>query len=282
MVKPFNLLNNLRFLSIEVVLNALAVGLFAVKWLQTNPPMAWWPILASSVWIIYTTDHLIDANQLKEKATIKRHLFHHNHFKWILWVLFLLSSINLTLIVIFFDKQIIVGGLLLASFAVVYLVTLFLKKNLNRSIPKEGIVAFIFVAGIWFVPLLLTEHPVDLPTVGVIVVFLGLAFTEGAMVSWFEYAQDTIDLHTSFAIRFGKVRSQRMLIAFLVIGLIIVAILFHFCCRRIEVVGVLLQFLMALNLLLVMLKPRLFESYNLYRIIGDGVFMLPAILYLIQ
>ena len=269
----------LRFLSIEVVSDAMAVGIFAMKWLRINPPLVWWPVLAISVWIIYTTDHLIDAWQLRGKSAIARHRFHHTHFRSFIVSIVFLSFGNLFLISSFSDIRIVVFVIGLACIVFAYFTALFLKNIIRITLPKELIVAFIFVAGIWFAPLLLTNRNMDLLTVIILFIFLGLAFCEGAMVSFFEYQQDSIDLHTSFAVQYGKENSRSMIQILLFILLIINIFLFLFTHNDVEVAGLFILLFMHLLLLLTVRYPAFFNKNGLYRIVGDSVFLLPGLLY---
>lgn len=269
----------LRFLSIEVVIDALAVGVFAVKWLQINPPLVWWPVLAISVWIIYTTDHLIDAWQLRGKSAIARHRFHHTYFRLFIVSIVFLSFGNLFMISALSDIRIVVFGAGLAIIVFAYFTALFLKNNFRIPMPKELIVAFVFVAGIWFAPILLTNQSVDFLTVMILFLFLGLAFCEGAMVSFFEYKQDSIDLHTSFAVQYGKENSRSMIQILLFILLIINLSLFLFMRDDVEVAGLAILLFMNLILLFTVRYPAFFNKNGLYRIVGDLVFFLPGLLY---
>jgi hypothetical protein len=268
-----------RFLSIEVVLNALAVAVFAVKWLHIQPPVFWWPVLSVSVWIIYTVDHLIDAWQLKGNSTIARHQFHYKHFYPLVFIVFILSVVNLFMVFKFFEIQIIITGILLALLVIVYFTALFFKNKLTFSLPKELIVAVVFVVGVWFTPLILRAHMPDTLTIVVVFLFTGLAFCEGVMVSWFEYAQDKTDFHSSFTVAYGKVITRKVLLTILLIIFIMLIFLFRFTNGKIETNGLIILLSMDLLLTGVMSRPGWFAKKGLYRITGDMAFMLPAILY---
>lgn len=268
-----------RFLSIEVMLDALAMAIFAVKWLHAEPPVSWWPVLCVSVWIIYTTDHLIDAWQLKGNSTIARHQFHYKNFFPLISAVFILSAVNLFVIFNFFEIEIIVTGILLALLVMVYFTALFFKNRLTFSLPKELIVALVFVSGVWFTPLLIESQNADILTVVVVFIFVGLAFCEGVMVSWFEYAQDKKDSHTSFAFVYGKVISRKMLRLILLIICISIIFLFRFSTGLVENTGLIVLLTMDIVLIMVISRPDWFAKNGLYRIVGDLVFMLPAAIY---
>lgn len=268
-----------RYLSIEVMLDALAVAIFAVKWLHAEPPVNWWPVLCVSVWIIYTTDHLIDAWQLKGKSTIARHQFHYKNFFPLIFSVFILSAVNLFVIFNFFEIEIIVTGILLALLVIVYFTALLFKNRLTFSLPKELIVALVFVSGVWFTPFLLKGQNADILTVVVVFIFVGLAFCEGVMVSWFEYAQDKTDSHTSFTLVYGKVKSRKVLRLILLIICISIIFLFWFSTGLVENTGLIILLMMDIVLFMVISRPDWFAKNGLYRIVGDLVFLLPAVMY---
>ena len=65
-----------QILSLDVVLGAVSVGVFATQLLQVKANPYWWIILAVAVWVIYTFDHLVDGFKKKGESTIYRHRFH--------------------------------------------------------------------------------------------------------------------------------------------------------------------------------------------------------------
>ena len=65
-----NLLQLFQAFSLDVVIGALAVGLFAIKLLLVRPNPWWWLVLALSVWVVYTADHLIDGFQQKQNIIL--------------------------------------------------------------------------------------------------------------------------------------------------------------------------------------------------------------------
>ncbi|MEZ5145535.1 MAG: hypothetical protein R2759_00215 [Bacteroidales bacterium] len=60
---------------------AILSAAFASRIFSVTPGVAYWFILPIAVWVVYTSDHLVDAYRLKEKAHTPRHLFHHQNFQ---------------------------------------------------------------------------------------------------------------------------------------------------------------------------------------------------------
>ena len=82
----------LQILSIDVCLGACISCWMIAHYLEVSLSFWTYAVLACTVWLIYTADHLLDAykisKQLKEKATTDRHIFHQHYFKPIVGVAF--------------------------------------------------------------------------------------------------------------------------------------------------------------------------------------------------
>ena len=128
-ILKLSVIQKLSILSLDVVLGSLAGGIFVVKIFNVYPGFAWWIVLPVSVWIVYTLDHLIDAFKLKNNANTLRHLFHYYYSKQIIFIVILLSVLNLFLISLYLEKQIIYFGLIASVFAVVYLLFVHFMRN---------------------------------------------------------------------------------------------------------------------------------------------------------
>lgn len=87
----------IQFLSLDVVAGALGVGYLFIRVLNIVPPDMWWVILAISVWIIYSVDHLLDSNINKEKAVNERHSFFYKNRRGIIITVIIVSFINIIL-----------------------------------------------------------------------------------------------------------------------------------------------------------------------------------------
>ena len=211
----------LRYLSLEVVFNALSVGVFVLVWLDVVMPFSWWVLLVLSVWAVYTTDHLLDACSGSGIPVIARHRFHQEHKVIIGIALVAVCLVNIFLLWRFPDLHLIAGGALLLLLAVLYFAALRFSPRLRNLLPKEMIIAGIFLAGISFAPLLKSSDSLKYTDIIMLFIIFLLAFAETAMVSWFEQDQDRADGHPSFALKLGKQKSRKIMLIVLYISVLL-------------------------------------------------------------
>ena len=266
-----------RILSLDVVGGALASGAMVVRLVGEPMPWMWWVALPLSVWVIYTTDHLLDAYRLKGRASTLRHRFHHMHFRAIglIWALGLLSCLSwipwlAPLRLLWFGLG--MGGLVLLHLALVFWV----KDRISLLLIKELGVGGIYSLGVWGGPLLL--HPAQWPPgIGWLFgQFFLLAMINLLLFSMYEYEIDERDGHTSFVRAIGRGGTRK-----LILGLGCLVMLFGVLAQseapwRWAVQGVMLA--MLLVLWLVSFVPQWFAPRERYRIWGDVVFLFPGLL----
>ena len=190
----------------------------------------------------------------------------------------LTGIITLVLSVLFLDTQIIYLGLLLSLFITFYFLLIFLFKQ-NRSIffQKELIIAIAYITGVFMAPLYWHESPPSFSVIVVIFNIFALAWFEGIMISWFDYDDDISDGHTSFTITFGKRNTRQFLILSHMVIEIITIVFLIIIPVGIVFWALLISLLMNLLLGLIIIFPESFTQNNYYRIIGETVFLLPAL-----
>ncbi len=109
--------------SIVITAGALCTGYLFARLAGVHMHWTWYWLLPSTVWLIYTADHLLDGIRLKEEALTPRHYLHYYYRKPITIALFFLAGINL-LVAIFYMPQLYwkPAGLLSAICALYFLV----------------------------------------------------------------------------------------------------------------------------------------------------------------
>jgi len=268
-----------QVLSLDITIGAMAVGLFAVKLLGVTANPVWWIVLALAVWTVYTADHLADGLKHKGEHTIYRHLFHYRYRK-ILFPLVLftgLCAIALTFVLL--ETAIIKWGIVLSGFVLLYLLILFMPdKTKHRYYHKEIFIAFAYTSGIFLAPLVwYGQVPSYSKWLPVIVIFV-LAWCETVMVSFFDYDLDKADGNTSFAVKYGKRKTRRILIVVLILTAFWLMVSVFFFEKIKNASPVLIEFVMLLLLLIIIYKPDYFIKNNFYRWLGEMTFWLPGFL----
>jgi hypothetical protein len=148
-----------RSLSLDVVAGGVSGGALAVWATGARMPHIWWPVLALSIWTIYTVDHLLDARRLGRRRAVHRYRFHEVHRRALWTAVIFVGLLAVSGAVAGLPRRVLAGGCVLGVLSVLHLAGAQLRCR--RWIPKEFSVALIYVAGIWLGPLLLAPrtHP---------------------------------------------------------------------------------------------------------------------------
>ncbi|HEY9113219.1 MAG TPA: hypothetical protein VIN10_00880 [Bacteroidales bacterium] len=281
-MKFSRILKLFQLLSLDVVLGALAVGAFAVHLLGVDAQPAWWFVLPSAVWVIYTSDHLIDSLSKKNQATIDRHLFHFQNRKILSVLIIIIGSASATVGFLHLDKLIIQGGIALSVLVLLYFLAIpLLKKKFKFIFQKELLIAFVYTAGIFLAPLVWYGTMPGFTTILLVTNIFFLALVETIMNSFFDFEKDKADGHTSFTTQFGKRKTEATIYFVLFALFFLNSILFFFQTEPLLFMGLLLEIVMIFLLMTIMIFTKYFQKNSRYRWVGEGVFWIPALLVLI-
>ncbi len=266
-------LTYLRLLSLDVVLGASVSTLFVAKCLDvslTSPMVA---ALAIAVWVIYTTDHLLDGSQSGATPLTSRHRFHQKHRKEILMVLGLMMIVGVVL-VFQLPIPVIVNGLVLTGCVVAYFIGLKIIGT-RPSAYKEPLVALGYAVGVFLAPVSLMAA-VDYPVVIIyFAIYVFLAFANLLIFSVYELAIDEGDQYTSLVRYVGSKNANRLITACFIVLIILwsyqTVVLGGFDLSSITLL------LMMTTLAAVNYMKKIFSANEWYRVLGDAVFYFPLI-----
>src|SRR5690606_14352754 len=222
---------------------------------------------------------LLDARQIKKKASAARHAFHQRHFKTLTIILVVLASLGLGMALYFLKIKFIaftgaaLGSLILLSFI--------LLKTFPRQwvFFKEISIAILYVGGIMLAPYFHNDQ-VRIPEAFWL---LGLAYV---LVAWFntrylgmlDRESDKVDGLYSFALTVGESRSNKLLMGLMLVMLLYVIALYFFLSSR-HYLHISIMLIMALNHSIVFLQDQ--SSSDDARRKLDACFMLPLFLLLV-
>jgi hypothetical protein len=259
-----NFLHYPNVLSIDVALGAVCSAMFVGKYLDVEIPFLAMIILFSCVWLIYTTDHLLDAQKISVRASSLRHRFHQEHFSALRNVVIGVAILT-ALLSFLLPRHLFYAGVTLSGFVALYLL-------IHRwfSIVKELTVALLYSIGV-FLPSLSPQFA-DRGVPTFFVAFILTAFMNLIVFSWFSYRDDREDGMRSIVTRLGKRLTSSVIICLWVIQILL---LWHSGFDDAY------QILFAMNTiwLVMFLIPKFFSKHERYRI-GDAVFFLSLLYFL--
>lgn len=262
-------------LSLDVVAGAVIILLVISKYIYLQIPFSVFVCLSISIWLIYTTDHLLDAIKIKKNASTFRHQFHQKYKKNIFISGIIFFTINFVL-AFYLPAIIFYGGIFLIIPIAIYL----LLTQRSRIWTKEIFVAIFYTSGVFLAPICLSYKNLDVIQWLLFPQFFLLVLSNLLLFSWFEIKSDIKDEHTSIVIRLGKKITEKIITFILTAGIILNVLII--ILRPIEAVIVMQIILMLMSVLLLILlkKEHLFQLNERYRVIGDGIFFIPLLFLL--
>ena len=228
--------------------------------------------LGLAVWIIYTLDHLIDGMKINHEAGSIRHRFHQKYARSIAVFLVLalaISGINL----FYLPVPTLKIGMSMVILVLIYFVILQAFRTKNVFF-KEYSISFIYTCGLFVGPLSLSSEW-TFWVLPVFFQFLGLSLANLLLFSLLEHELDRKDGHSSIVISFGeeRVRVLSWLSLFVVFSMAFLQLIMGMDPKTPGLIS-----LMALFLGIILLRPTVFLQKERYRIVGDGIFLMPVFL----
>ena len=249
-----------QILSVDIVIGAVILLRFFCTRSGVSPGWQVYALLGATVWLIYTIDHLRDAEKSTSSAR-ERYVFHKKHKRVLMWAAgFVLAGIFSLLF--FIPVVIFLGGLVLGSLSFVYLLV---QHKLSVLCSKELYVAVVYSLGVLMVPGLL----------GMVfhwsyfILLFFLTYINLIIFSWYEREEDENDNFESIATRMRSGVLERLILILLACGLALavqkVTVTHLYFFTGFTVYGFMVLF------------PGKLTRGHWYRTIGDGVFLVPIL-----
>jgi len=273
-------LHYIRLLSLDIALASVLVSLTIAKMLDVEMPYAVSVCLFLAIWSIYTIDHLIDSARVHHPS-MPRHQFHKKHHRIIRTVLFCAIGAG-TFSAWLLPSETLRIGVIIGLVVIVYfsmLVSADARDPARQAfIPKEIIVGAIYTLGVLTGPLSI-YRALSLKFLIVGIELWMIAIFNLLLFSTIEYEKDIKDGSKSWITQFGPIRTKRhfriLLATTLSLG-VFSFLLFSHDAFFAWFQAVLM--LMVVTLEFVRIGSSRFLTNENYRLLGDAVFMYPAIL----
>lgn len=273
MDRLLNFYKHLNILSIDVALGAVCCCAWFAKLYAVELRVYAYLALGLTVWIIYTADHLLDVHKIKGLASTARHRFHQAHFNGLVWLVAFAIVTDFVLI-FFVRKQVLYAGLVLAGVVLVYLLC-----TRALSFLKETTVALLYSGGVLLPVLSLVGWQTSMKHPVIIAAFFITAWINLLLFAWFDHDADKQHGYTSFSVQFGKYLTMQFLCGlFFVQAMLIVAI----AIINQMIPEAFMLFVMNAILFLLFIRAEKAVLHDQYRLLGDAVFLIPALFLLIR
>lgn len=256
------------------MLGALGGGVLAMRLLGVEMPSAWWLVLPAGVWLVYTTDHLLDSLRLKERAHTVRHLFHYRNRAWLIPLAAVVGFASLWLGITRLPEEMVGFGTGLAMFALMHLMVVkVVGERVSPLLFKELGVAFAYACGVLAFPWIAAGSPTASWAIVAFIQFMLLALVNLLLYSFYEYESDARDGHTSFVLAIGR-RAGVVVVSLcllVIVGLALLTLVLPALRPMARIEGPWL--LIAAVHAALLLRPDYFGRNLRYRIWGDGIFL---------
>lgn len=262
----------MQYLSIDVALGSVGSSVLAAKVVGAKLPWSYWLMLPLCVWIIYTTDHLLDALKLKDRASMGRHRFHYLHIKSIGIFLGLAVLISIVLMLTL-NIHTLVFGMFVYTFLMLYFSITHFRNRFFRVFPRELVVAFGYMVGTWGVPMLSRYLSISKMDYLLLLDHFLIIFSIPLLYAICEYEADIAGGFVSFATAFG-IEATSIVVS---VSLTIAALLSIFSFIAMEGFVSIVLMLMTLIMAVVFTFRKKLAVENL-RTISDSVPFLPFLL----
>jgi 4-hydroxybenzoate polyprenyltransferase len=274
----FKIWDKTNILSLDVVAGALAGGIMASVTLDSSPAWAYWVVLPIAVWLIYTTDHLIDGYRAGKKARQSRRIFHRDNIKILSTAIVILTITSGYIAFTALPKEIIRFGIILGAFAIIYLVlVLLMGKKTVRWLPKEILVAAFYTAGIW-VPLMLISEEINNEAISIAFLFFLLALEDLLFLSKMEAEGDRSEGFSSLAMVFGNRRTAMLINMLSLASSVLAALLILSTESTTYIQAGIILLLMQFGLSLISYNSQRLRANKRYRYLSEAVFFLPVLM----
>jgi hypothetical protein len=257
----------LQHLSIDIVFGAVILLHFFSNQLQVSVGWPVYILLGSSIWMIYTIDHLRDSS-IAKIALRERYVFHaQNRISLrIALAVVCLASVGC---LFYLNTEIIVGGFFLALLCLVYILfhSLLAKKGL-----KELYIAIIYTCGVFLAPIIVSQSF----NLYAMIMLLLLSFLNLILFSWFEFEEDHSDSFGSLATEVGKGKLEKIIYTIAALGLALsfLGLSESFIVSAFFIIGFWVLALLILN-------PSWSKKGGRYRGIADAIFLIPILFELL-
>ena len=262
----------LHFLSIDIVLGALASSCFAAKLFGSNPGTIWWITLALTVWLLYTGDHMLDAWKHRKKIERDLHYFMMKNRKTLVWSMGVVTVVNMLLIFNLLDQELMKYALFLAGLVLLfYAMRHVFRKNRILNVPGEFFVMILYMAGTWLGPAVAYEGNFEAGHGMIALIFLGILLMNLGVISLYDIKLDSRMGIASLANLLGIKRTRNLLLG-TAIAIYLLSLLqfLVFEMDRFTQYALILTGMCTI-LLLVLYYPSRFRKNDYFRLAADAV-----------
>jgi hypothetical protein len=278
-LKELSVVDFLNSFSVPVVLGSVSTSLFFARFFHADLPWVFYYLLGSTVWVIYTIDHVLDGQKTQMNSASLRHRIHYRYRTSLGLVSTLLIVANALIATRYLTVEGVFNGLPLALFVVVYFLTVHVKAFEKPFWWKEVFTAIGVTWGMAILPGLSGDLSFSISNVMLMLIFTCINFSNLLIFSYFDKSKDHRDGVISSAIAIPKEQNKALINNVLITAFALLCF-WVFLIQNVQKLAVSMSFLMMINVLgMIVLQESRFKKNNLYRLWGDLIYLIPGIIW---
>jgi hypothetical protein len=272
-----------HYLSLDIVLGALATSTLAAKLFLANPGWAWWVTLTLTVWVLYMGDHMLDAWKYRKKPRRELHVFINKNRRVLMWSMGVVAAADMLLVFNFLDMDVLKAALFMgAGVLLFYAMRHIFKKNRFLFIPGEMFVLLFYLAGTWMGPFITRTVSPESAHGMILIMMAGVLLMNLGVISIYDIKLDSRMGIASLAQILGKKQTKNLLLGSAIsIYLLLILQFMVFDTDRYTHFALILAGISTI-LLLVLLVPSRFRNRDLYRWTADAALFMSLLSLLVS
>ncbi len=265
--------------SLLVVAGSISTSYFFGQIYKANLGLSFYWLLAATIWIIYTLDHVLDGLKLKEQSVSVRHLIHYNYRKSILPTIAALTLFNAYVAVAFLPQKMLYAGVMMGLGVGVYFLLVHWLKSKSILLPKEFFVSIIVAFGMVVLPGISGNMTFSFHGILMVLSMVFINYTNLLLFSLYDYENDQKNNLVSAAIQWG-IEKTKSVILYMLAAAFVCFTCWTFLIMSPVKLPISISLLIMFNILLVIyIQEERFAINERYRFWGDFVFLVPGLVW---
>jgi len=258
----------IRLFSLDIIAGALAAVVYSSSVMGIELPRTYFTVLALTVWLIYTADHLLDGAKTRGKSSSETHNFFYTYKIPIILIFLLVLIFTFRLSMYRLDQKIIEFGMAPFVAVIIYLLLNRYYGNAPKwFFIKEVWISFIYTLAIWGGAVIYAGDIISPAQLLLIGSFGLIIFGNVLIYSIYERDSDSADDNKSIVRDFGlRVAVNSAVFA---LTLSVLSGLTAYIFLGAELTHIIPLVLIAALMLLIIRFPEVFSKGNLYGILSD-------------
>ena len=271
-----------HFMSLDIVLGALATSVLAARLFSANPGFAWWVCLGMTVWVLYTGDHLLDAWKHRKSSQREMHRYIFEKKGILIYVLGLVSVADMILVFNMLDKNMLKAALVLVGAVFLfYAMRHVFRSNRLLFIPGEVFVLLIYLSGTWMGPYIARTVTPGPAHILVLVMMACVLLLNLGIISLYDVKIDKRLGISTLAGTLGRKHTRNLMIATAVVVFLMALLQFMVYGPVRSTQFALILAGMTGLLLWVLLSPSRFRDKEAYRLATDAILYMAFLSFLV-